>query len=161
MGNEIDSKASDKSIFNFGKDEETLCGELSYKNRLIGWLGCSITGFVVSWILTFLFVASLIDVVAYALAFSFCQILNIAGSCFLSTPKGHMKAMKKKHRIIPSVLYICSIILTIIIATATGVPGLVIICVIVTTIMYYWYTISFIPFGTKILKKVCGACCDM
>ena len=67
---------------------ETLCGELSYKNRLIGWLGCSITGFVVSWILTFLFVASLIDVVAYALAFSFCQILNIAGSCFCRPQKG-------------------------------------------------------------------------
>lgn len=162
MGNELDSKTEENSIFNFGKDnEESLCGDLSYKNRVIGWLACSGVGFLVSWIMTFLFIFSGLDVVTYALVFSFCQILNIAGSCFLSTPKGHVKAMKKKHRIIPSVVYITSIIMTIVIATATGVKGLTILCVIITTLAYYWYTISFIPYGTKILKKCCGACFDM
>ena len=107
-----------------------------------------------------MFIFAGISVVAYALVFSFCQILNISGSCFLSTPKGHVKAMKKKHRIVPSLVYIFSIILTIIIATATGVPGLTLLCVIFTTLAYYWYTISFIPYGTKILKKICGSCFD-
>lgn len=51
--------------------------------------------------------------------------------------------------------------MTIVIATATGVKGLVILCIIFTTLAYYWYTISFVPFGTKILKKCCGACLDM
>lgn len=113
-----------------------------------------------SWILTFVFVFSAFDVKTYAIVFSMCQVLNIAASCFLSTPKGHLKAMKKKHRIIPSVLYILMIILTIVIAVATQIKGLVLLCVILLTICYYWYTISFIPFGTKILKKVCGACFD-
>lgn len=48
-----------------------------------------------------------------------CQILNIASSCFLSTPKGHIKAMKKKHRLIPSIIYVVMIIVTIVIAVAT------------------------------------------
>ena len=119
------------------------------KQRIIGFLALSITGFLISWILTFAFIFSGFDVVTYALIFSFCQILNIAGSCFLSTPKGHIKAMKKKSRIIPSVIYISMIIITIIIAVATGVKGLVLLCVIILTIAYYWYTISFIPFGNK------------
>lgn len=130
------------------------------KQRIIGFLACSITGFLISWIITFVFIFSGFDVVSYALIFSFCQILNIAGSCFLSTPKGHIKAMKKKSRIIPSVIYISMIIITIIIAVATGVKGLVLLCVIILTIAYYWYTISFIPFGNKILKKICGSCLD-
>lgn len=130
------------------------------KQRIIGFLALSITAFLISWILTFAFIFSGFDVVTYALIFSFCQILNIASSCFLSTPKGHMKAMKKKSRIIPSVTYIILIILTIVIAVATQVKGLVLLCVILLTISYYWYTISFIPFGNKILKKICGSCFD-
>ena len=133
---------------------------MTMKQRIIGFLACSITGFLISWIITFVFIFSGFDVVSYALIFSFCQILNIAGSCFLSTPKGHIKAMKKKSRIIPSVIYISMIIITIIIAVATGVKGLVLLCVIILTIAYYWYTISFIPFGNKILKKICGSCLD-
>lgn len=66
--------------------------------------------------------------------------------------------MKKKHRIIPSSLYIIMIILTLVLALATQIRGLVLLCVILCTVCYYWYTISFIPFGTKILKKLCGAC---
>jgi predicted membrane channel-forming protein YqfA (hemolysin III family) len=69
--------------------------------------------------------------------------------------------MKKKHRLIPSVLYIVMIIITIVIAVATLIKGLVLLCVVILTACYYWYTISFIPFGTKILKKLCGACFDI
>lgn len=134
---------------------------MSYKQRIIGFLVCSVLGFLISWIMTFIFVFSAFNVTVYAVIFSFCQILNIAGSCFLSTPSGHLKAMKKKHRIIPSIAYIVMIILTIVLAVATGIKALVLLCVILLTICYYWYTISFIPYGTKILKKLCGTCLDL
>lgn len=121
MGNALDdvgSEKSEKSMFSFGK-EDTLCGELSYKTRVIGWLSCSIAGWLLSIIISLVFVLSGFDVVAYAMLYSLGQILNIAGSCFLSTPSGHLKDMGKKHRIIPSIVYILSIILTIVIAVAT------------------------------------------
>lgn len=164
MGNQI--KGEEKtdeitSIFSSGKEEqEEICPKLSFKQRIVGFLACSITGFVISWILTFVFVISGFDVTTYALIFSFCQILNIASSCFLCTPKGHLKSMKKKSRIIPSAVYCTMIILTIVIAVATGVKGLVLLCVIILTVSYYWYTISFIPYGNKILKKICGQCLE-
>jgi hypothetical protein len=114
-----------------------------------------------SWILTFVFVFSGLNITVYAILFALCQILNIAASCFLSTPKGHIKAMKKKHRIIPSILYILMIIITIVLAVATNIKALVFISVIILTICYYWYTISFIPCGTTVLKKACGCCFDL
>ena len=133
---------------------------MSYKTRVIGWLACSITGFILSFIISFVFIFSGLASVAFALIFALAQILNIAGSCFLSTPSGHMKAMKKKHRIIPSAVYILSIILTIVIAVVVPVKALILLCLLILLVAYYWYTISFIPFGQKILKKSCECCLD-
>ena len=121
---------------------------------------CSLTGWVLSLIMTFVFIFSEFSIAAYAVTYSFGQILNIAGSCFLSTPEGQIKAMKKKHRLIPSIVYIGLIILTLVIAIATEIKGLVLFLVILQVFAYYWYTISFIPYGNKILKKLCSACFD-
>ena len=110
---------------------------------------------VLSLIVSIVFVASSFDVVAYAILYSIGQIISISGSCFLSTPAGHLKDMMKKHRIIPSSIYILSIILTIVIAVATQIPGLVLLFLVIQIFAYYWYTISFIPFGQKIVKKLC------
>jgi len=100
-----------------------------------------------SIILSIAFVIAGFDVVIYAVFFSISQIISIAGTCFLSTPKGHCKDMKKKHRIIPSIVYFVSILLTIIVAVATKIPGLVFVFLVIQIVAYYWYTISFIPFG--------------
>lgn len=146
-------------MFSFGSDK-TLCGDLSYKTRILGWLICSIVGMVLSFIVSLIFVFSAFDVVAYAILYSIGQILSIAGTCFLSTPAGHCKDMKKKHRIIPSIVYFVSILLTIIIAVATQITGLVLLFLIIQVFAYYWYTISFIPFGQKIVKKLCECCLE-
>jgi hypothetical protein len=148
-------------MFSFGEDNTTLCGDLTYKTRIIGFLACSITGWVLSLIMTFVFIFSEFSVATYAVTYSIGQILNIAGSCFLSTPEGQIKAMKKKHRLIPSIVYIGLIILTLVIAIATEIKGLVLFLVVLQVFAYYWYTISFIPFGNKILKKLCSSCFDM
>lgn len=162
MGNALEEatgEKSDKDIFSFGK-QKTLCGDLSYKTRLIGWLACSIVGFVLSLVVALVFVLSNFNVAAFAILYSLGQVLNIAGSCFLSTPSGHMKDMTKKSRIIPSVVYVLSIILTIVIAVATQIKGLVFLFLVIQVLAYYWYTISFIPFGQKILKSACECCID-
>jgi hypothetical protein len=111
--------------------------------------------------MTFVFIFTGMNIAVYAIIFSLCQVLNIAGSCFLSTPKGHLKAMKKKERLIPSILYIAMIIITIVLAITVNARGVVIISVIILTLCYYWYTIAFLPCGTTILKKSCSCCFDL
>lgn len=148
-------------MFSFGDNNPTLCGDLTYKTRIIGFLACSITGWLLSLIITFVFIFSQFNIATYAILYSLGQVLNIAGSCFLSTPEGQIKAMKKKHRLIPSLVYVGLIILTLVIAIATDIKGLVLFLVVLQVFAYYWYTISFIPFGNKILKKLCSSCFDM
>lgn len=147
-------------MFSFGENNTTLCGDLSYKTRIIGFLTCSLIGWILSLIITFVFVLSDFNIATFAIIYSLCQVLNIAGSCFLSTPEGQFKAMKKKHRLIPSITYVLLIILTLVIAIATEIKGLVIFLVFMQVIAYYWYTISFIPYGNKIIKKLCSSCFD-
>ena len=133
---------------------------MSYKHRIMGWLACSIIGWVLSLIVSFVFVFSNANIAAFAILYSLGQVLNIAGSCFLSTPAGHLKDMKKKTRIIPSIVYILSIIWTIVVAVATNIKGLVFLFMVIQVFAYYWYTISFIPFGQTIIKKVCECCLE-
>lgn len=79
-------KKEEKGMFSFGEDNTTLCGDLTYKTRIIGFLACSLTGWVLSLIITFVFIFSNFNIAAYAIIYSIGQIFNIAGSCFLSTP---------------------------------------------------------------------------
>ena len=170
MGNTLDEAKSEKddggsgsgilSAVGIGK-QETLCGELSYKTRLIGWLVCSIVGMILSLLVSFVFVFTKFKVAPFAILYSLGQIISVTGSCFLSTPAGHCKDMMKKHRIIPSICYLVSIIATLVVAIATELRGLVFLFLIIQVLCYYWYTISFIPFGQKILKKACECCLDM
>ncbi len=143
------------SIFSFGKEEDTVCKDLTIKQRVIGWIACAAIGTGMSLILTFVFIFTSFNIAAYAIMYSIAQVVNICGSCFLSTPKGHCKSMWKKDRIIPSSVYLILIILTLVIAIATELKALVLVLLILQMIAYYWYTISFLPFGQKILKKIC------
>jgi hypothetical protein len=115
---------------------------------------------LLSMIVSLIFIFNDFDVVVYAILYSLGQIISIAGTCFLSTPSGHCKAMQKKHRIIPSIVFFLSIILTVVIAAATQIKGLVLLFLILQVFAYYWYTISFIPFGQKIIKGLCKTCFD-
>ena len=85
-----DSSTKDSPI-----QEDQCWPKLSYQHRAIGWIICSILGWILSFIGTMLLTFS--DKYAtFAVLYSIGQILNISGSCFLSTPKGQWKAMNKK-----------------------------------------------------------------
>lgn len=78
-------------------------------------------------------------------------------SCFLATPKTQIKDMFKKTRWVLTLLYLGSIIGTLVMAflLPDNLKGLVILMLVVQIITYYLYTFSFVPFGRKILKKCC------
>lgn len=103
MGN---SPAKDeKNMFSFGDNNPTLCGDLTYKTRIIGFLACSITGWLLSLIITFVFIFSQFNIATYAILYSLGQVLNIAGSCFCQ----HLRSDKsnEEEAQIDSILSIC------------------------------------------------------
>jgi uncharacterized membrane protein YccF (DUF307 family) len=75
----------------------------------------------------------------------------------LATPKTQIKDMFKKTRWVLTLIYLGSIIGTLLMAflLPENLKSLVILMLIVQIIAYYLYTFSFVPFGRKILKKFC------
>jgi hypothetical protein len=162
MGNTSDTsgKSSDNPLPNFlsGSKEKSCCPKMTLKQRAIGWLVCSVIG----WLLSIMATISLLtssDATTFAILYSIGQMLNIAGSVFLATPKGQWKAMTNKSRLVTSIVYVVSIILTLVIALATNIKPLVFLFLIIQVIAYYWYTISFIPFGQRLAKGIFKSCC--
>lgn len=78
-------------------------------------------------------------------------------SCFLSGPKQQVKDMFKKTRWLLTLLYLGSLIATLLLAflLPDNWKGLVLVTLIVQMISYFLYTFSYVPFGRKILKKFC------
>lgn len=78
-------------------------------------------------------------------------------SCFLATPKTQFKNMTHKTRIVLSILYLGAIVLTLVlgILLPENLSFLVFVSLAGQMVAYFFYTLSYIPYGRKILKKIC------
>jgi hypothetical protein len=65
--------------------------------------------------------------------------------------------MFKKSRLLLTLLYLGAIVGTVVLAIMLpdNLKALVLVMLIVQIIAYYLYTLSYVPFGQKILKKCC------
>ncbi len=74
----------------------------------------------------------------------------------MATPITQIKDMLKKARIWFSIAYVLSTITTLILAITlpSNLRGLVFLTLIVQIVSYFFYTLSYIPYGQKILGKV-------
>lgn len=86
----------------------------------------------------------------------------ILRSCFLATPKTQAKDMIAKKRIWFTIAYISSTIITIILAATLpyNLRYLILLSLVIEIVSYFFYTLSFIPFGQKILSKIFKAMTD-
>ena len=83
-------------------------------------------------------------------------------SCFLATPIDQVKSMFVKARIWFSIAYLGSTIATLVLALTlpANLRYIVLISLIVQIISYFFYTLSYIPFGRKILGKIIKVMAD-
>ncbi|EAR94704.1 vesicle transporter SFT2B (macronuclear) [Tetrahymena thermophila SB210] len=155
---------SDKLFFTKkSKSDELLdscCPKLSYKQRLIGFIVCSAIGWIISILAMGVFFSRNKDIAFFAVLYTLGNIVCIMGTCFLSGPKSQVKAMKHKSRIITTIVFILSMAGTLVFALAVKIIPLCIAFIVLQFLSYIWYTLSFIPFGQRIVKKVCCSCCD-
>ncbi|KAJ8600186.1 hypothetical protein CTAYLR_001967 [Chrysophaeum taylorii] len=146
--------------------EDALCGlcpELSYQQRVGGYVTC----FFVSFILSIGSFTRLVQLVQgnpapFVIFYTLGNIMAIIGSLFLSGPKAQCKKMFDKTRIFATLFYFLSIFFTIFCAVYEGIPdngriGIIVMCIIVQWIAMLWYTISFIPYARD---YVCMVCCQ-
>jgi len=155
-----------KSLFGQEEDEKSLMQEidesctLSWTSRIIGFVVCA----VISVILSIVAVTQISKVIrgdpaAFAIPYTIAQIISIIGTLFLSGPVKQLKAMFAKTRIIATIVYLGSIVATLVVAFETHSVAGVIILMIVQFLAYIWYCLSFIPFARNAVIGACQGCC--
>mmetsp|Transcript_29010 Transcript_29010/g.92792 ORF Transcript_29010/g.92792 Transcript_29010/m.92792 type:complete len:110 (-) Transcript_29010:2211-2540(-) len=82
------------------------------------------------------------DPVPFAMTYTLGNIVAICSSCFISGPKGQAKKMFKGHRLLATLIYLGTLILTLTTVFAPGVPHrifLVLLCIVAQFCALAWY----------------------
>ena len=145
-------------FFSFNDKEEennSIFPTLSLKDRLIGFAIC----FVFGYLLEFMALGSLVGLLLgrskkFAFLYTTGNIVSIFGTFFLIGPQRQLKYMLDPIRKGASLIFIFSIILTIISIYLFKSKLLTILCVIIQFGAFIWYVMSYIPYGRDCLKAI-------
>ena len=142
----------------------SFCPSLSWTQRIYGCISCVAIGFLLSFGSFFRFTTLLKgNPTPFAVCFTMGSLVSLSGTCFLSGPYKQVKSMCKKTRMIASIMYIGSMIMTLVTAFAlSDIPAQPLILLILCFLQYVaiiWYTLSYIPFARQWAASCCKKCC--
>ena len=147
--------------------KDTLCPSLTVKERIYGFLACFIVGCLLSLLSFGGILGAITNPRRLAILYSLGNICSLGSTMFLIGPMRQLKRMFKKTRFIASLLFILSLIGTLVFVFVfydkkTGWHKLfLLLLVIIQFCALFWYTLSWIPFGRKIFSKICcKICCE-
>ncbi|CAF4459488.1 unnamed protein product [Rotaria socialis] len=92
----------------------------------------------------------------FAILYSCAVIFGLISTLFLMGPLNQLKKMFDSTRWIATVVFLASVVMTLVSALVIKIGVLVLIFVIVQFLALAWYTISYIPFARDAIKSCCG-----
>lgn len=126
---------------------------LSWKARLAGFIACFVVALVLVG-LGYLFIV-LRKIPAFAVVYSIGSIVAILSTGFLVGPMRQFMVMMEKGRIVATIIYIVAIIVTIVVGVKKKlIPA--IICMVVQVIAFIFYSLTFMPFVGRYIKRKCS-----
>jgi hypothetical protein len=137
-----------------GKDDDNLCPSLSFKQRIIGFVICLAGAAFLSFIGFYCLFQS--QYVEFGIFNTLANIGALSSSFFLAGPKKQAKKMFEETRIIASIVYLISMILTFIMALVVKLPGVVLLFVFIQYLAMIWYGLSYIPGARNCIKRIVG-----
>lgn len=143
--------------------EQTLLGDLddaislTKMQRLYGFGICLGLGILLS-LLSSLFLFPVPRVKKFATCYTLGNLLSIGCTCFLMGPVKQIRNMFKAHRIVATVVYLCSIGFTLYAALHLNSLILTLIFLLVQICALIWYCLTYVPFGQRMLKSCVGRC---
>lgn len=138
------------AVMGAGEEANELCPSLSYTQRLYGFAACLVLGLVFAFMSWMAFVG--MNMLLFAMMVTLSNVSSISGSLFLMGPKKQLQKMFEETRLIATIVYLVSIVVTILVAVTIKSTALVIICCIVQYCAMLWYGISYIPFARDAVK---------
>ncbi|KAJ3107363.1 Vesicle transport protein [Phlyctochytrium planicorne] len=146
------------STQNDGMDD--MCGgfKLTRTQRFYGFGICFGVGFLISILSSIsLFFG---NVAGFALLYTLGNVVSLLSTGFLVGFLKQFKKMFDSVRIVATLIFLVSMILTIVVAVLLQGPGglmLVILCCVFQYLALFWYSASYIPFLQDLIKKcICG-----
>jgi len=143
----------EKSEFEGGLEE--CCPSLTWQQRLWGFGICFIFGMVLSYMSGFYIVRP----AKFAILYTTGNLFAMGSTMFLMGPFSQLKRMFHPDRAIATVLYLTTMVLTVVVATRTGKVALVMPLIFLQWVALVWYSLSYIPFGQRILSSAVNFCC--
>jgi hypothetical protein len=143
----------------FEDESSSLCPTLTMFQRAVGFgimLAISVVLGVVSWIAVFNQ-----DWTLFGIMFTLSSLCAIGSSLFLAGPMAQIKKMFDESRWIATVIYLLSMVLTLVVALVVKSGPLVICCCIVQYLAALWYGLSYIPGARAAVKACCRGATGM
>jgi len=127
---------------------------LTRTQRLYGFVGCLVGGFVLSIIASsFLFLGWLSS---FAILYAVGTLISLAGTGFLIGFSSQLKLMFKPVRIVATIVFLAMIGLIFVGAFVIKIDFLCLIFVVLEYLAYTWYTLSYIPYARTAVLKFFG-----
>ena len=133
---------------------KSLCPKLSLRTRVKGWFILLCIGMVVSLLGAGLIKSILKgDILKFGIIYTVGTMCSLGSSLFLWGPASQCKSMFDKKRRITTCVFLSCIVGTICCLLFYPQPQLIFALVITQYCAYFWYSLSFIPFGRTIFCK--------
>lgn len=155
------SSSSSNSITNSipGFREEPACAKycpkLTYKQRLIGFFSCAALGWVLSLIGTLTLVGGATDenIRIFIILYVIGNVIALCATGFLLGPRSQCRKMWAPTRRYTTAFYLLMLIVVFVVAVLKQNILLILFLLFIEICAALWYSISYIPFGRKIVCK--------
>lgn len=146
----------------------SLCPKLTYTQRLYGFCSCFFLGFLLSLGSFSNFIELLTgNPIPFVVMYTLGNIVSLSATMFLSGPKSQWKSMSKDGRRFISVIYVLSLIVSLVVCFITFPKDLralqgtiIILLLIIQFCSMIWYSLSYIPYGRATAKSCCLKNCS-
>ncbi|KAJ1419562.1 vesicle transport protein, partial [Ochromonadaceae sp. CCMP2298] len=128
------------------------CPKLTYQQRIYGYIGCSIFGWVLSIIgcLVLFGGTSAANIRLFIVLYVIGNVIAICSSGFLAGPQAQCRKMWAKTRRFSTAFYLIMLVVVLVVAILKQSIFLVLFLLAIEILAGAWYSISFIPFGRKV-----------
>ena len=92
----------------------------------------------------------------FAILYTLGNLIALGSTFFLWGPVSQLKNMFKPIRAGASIVYLVMLVVTLIVAFATSIGVLVLVCCAIQFCAMVWYAASYIPYGRTLIKKTIG-----
>ncbi|KAI8868934.1 SFT2-like protein, partial [Ramicandelaber brevisporus] len=101
------------------------------------------------------------NIAGFAVLYTLGNVVSLLSTMFLVGPVRQFKMAFAPVRLVATIIYLASMIVTLIVAIKTSKVVLCVIFIIIQICAMVWYAASYIPYGRALIRKVVGNAVNM